>query len=138
MYPIYFLPLHPFSIAINLGNRGQTDIRKPTVHTMATNLPSKKVRSYCSFSPSNDTCIKHMRSLDLDVALRYSFSIRFYPCSRHLMFFHHVFLLHRLLDSLYLCRGFLLLGSSAAENAASSNANVLVVPSFLPLSAGQI
>ena len=44
MYPIYFLPLHPFSIAINLDSRRQQDVRYPMVHAMAPNKMTHTVR----------------------------------------------------------------------------------------------
>ncbi|KAF1980487.1 hypothetical protein BU23DRAFT_522586 [Bimuria novae-zelandiae CBS 107.79] len=47
MYPIYFLPLHPFSIAINLDPRSQQDVRYPMVHAMATTKPSQRYQASC-------------------------------------------------------------------------------------------
>ncbi|KAJ4288432.1 hypothetical protein N0V90_011667 [Kalmusia sp. IMI 367209] len=47
MYPIYFLPLHPFSIAINTDARRQADVRYPLVHAMASTKTSQRYQASC-------------------------------------------------------------------------------------------
>ncbi|KAF9734844.1 hypothetical protein PMIN06_000691 [Paraphaeosphaeria minitans] len=47
MYPIYFLPLHPFSIAINLDSRRKQDVQYPMVHAMSTDKKSQRYQASC-------------------------------------------------------------------------------------------